>query len=37
MVVIDEQDIHDMGQSSMSRDVQDDNEIVILPKHVEHH
>ncbi|GJR63618.1 FAR1-related sequence 5-like protein [Tanacetum coccineum] len=37
MVVIDEHHNHDMGESSMSRDVQVDNQMVILPEELQHH
>ncbi|GJX51013.1 hypothetical protein Tco_0277858 [Tanacetum coccineum] len=36
MVVIDEHHDHDMGESSMSRDTQVDNQIVILPEYLQH-
>ncbi|GJW77434.1 FAR1-related sequence 5-like protein [Tanacetum coccineum] len=36
MVVIDEHLDHDIGESSMSRDTQVDNQIVILPEHLQH-
>ncbi|GJR11912.1 FAR1 DNA binding domain-containing protein [Tanacetum coccineum] len=35
-LLIDEHLDHDMGESSMSRDTQVDNQIVILPEHLQH-
>lgn len=37
MIVIDQHDIRDTGEGSMSRDVQDDNDIVMLSEHEEQH
>ncbi|GJX14897.1 hypothetical protein Tco_0206655 [Tanacetum coccineum] len=36
MVVIYEHQEHDIGESSLSRDHQADNQIVLLPEHLEH-